>query len=150
MYILLRFISDCAIGFYFTISRLLSAIHPLIPAKKTFYKSLCCFFELGIIQLRVKSALCKQFFVRALLCNISVLHDQNHIRVPDRRKSVGNDKSSFCPSSGYSSLSGSGFLFSYRRSWSPRPESRSDCQQNCTCNRQKLFLSLRNVGRVFI
>ncbi|HCD24008.1 MAG TPA: hypothetical protein DEQ72_01630 [Lachnospiraceae bacterium] len=36
MYILLRFMPDCAIGFYFTISRLLSAIHPLIPAKKLF------------------------------------------------------------------------------------------------------------------
>ena len=39
--------------------------------------------ELRIVQFRIKSASGQQLIVIPLLHNIPVLHDQNHIRVPD-------------------------------------------------------------------
>ena len=53
---------------------------------------LSLFFKLRVIQLCVKSVLCKKLIVCTLLDNVSVLHDKNHIGILDSRQPVGDDK----------------------------------------------------------
>ena len=48
--------------------------------------------ELCIVQGRVKALLRHEFFVGSLFYDIAVLHDQDQIRVPDRRKPVSDNE----------------------------------------------------------
>lgn len=50
------------------------------------------FFKLRIIQLCIKSVLCKKLIMCTLLDNVSILHDKNHIGILDSRQPVGDDK----------------------------------------------------------
>ena len=54
---------------------------------------LCLFFlKLTVIQIRIESLTCQQFFMITLLNDISVLHHQDQICILDSRKSVGDNK----------------------------------------------------------
>lgn len=48
--------------------------------------------KLAVIQLRIEPILCHQGFMAALLNDMSVLHDKDHIRFPDGREPVRHDK----------------------------------------------------------
>lgn len=50
--------------------------------------------KLAVIERRIRAFFRQQFFVIALLNNISVFHKQDRIRVADRRKPVGDDQRS--------------------------------------------------------
>ena len=49
-------------------------------------------FKLAIIQRRIRASFCQQFLVVALLNDISLLHEQDNIRIPYRGKAVRNDE----------------------------------------------------------
>ena len=48
--------------------------------------------ELRVIQVRIKALLLEQFFVSALLYDVAVLHDKDHIRIAYGRQAVCDDK----------------------------------------------------------
>ena len=48
--------------------------------------------ELRVIQVRIKALLFEQFFVSALLYDVAVLHDEDHIRIAYGRQAVCDDK----------------------------------------------------------
>ena len=55
--------------------------------------------ELRVIQVRIKALLFEQFFVSALLYDVAVLHDEDHIRIAYGRQAVCDDKAGTPPSS---------------------------------------------------
>jgi len=50
--------------------------------------------ELAVVKLRIKSALCHQAIVRALLHNVATLHAEDEIRIADGGEPVRNDEAS--------------------------------------------------------
>ena len=48
--------------------------------------------ELAVVKLRIKSALCHQAIVRALLHNVATLHAEDEIRIADGGEPVRNDE----------------------------------------------------------
>ena len=48
--------------------------------------------KLRIVKVCIEPILRKQFFMVALLDDISVLHDKNQIRITNRGQPMGNDK----------------------------------------------------------
>lgn len=49
-------------------------------------------FKLAVIQVRIEALLFQQFFMVALLDNVSAVHDENCVRFLDGRKSVRDNE----------------------------------------------------------
>jgi len=53
-----------------------------------FIRGFLCLFKLTVIQLCIESVFPDQFFVRSLLDDVSVVHDQDHIGVLNRGQTM--------------------------------------------------------------
>ena len=136
---------------FFSLKTKKTAVFPYI-----FRKSYCFFYlfhlllcslrliKLAVVKICVEAFLCKQLFMAALLDNVTILHNQDQICIPDGGKSVSDDKAgsafhqvihSFLDLYLGSGINGGGSLI--------QDQDLIVCK-NGSCNCQELLLALGN------